>query len=129
MNINGYPTPSVISLAQALRAAPVQAEDPQSEQFAQMMRALGEQSILSPGALTSNLLADALLQYGYDRRQQQLQTPATTSDGSDTPTPRPLQLSTGPDPSVPAPDVQGPRPPSPSTLRRPTDVLPVGQRL
>jgi hypothetical protein len=87
--------PQGAALAQSHRPAPVQAEDPQSDQLAQMMRALGEQPILSSGGLATDLLADALLQYAYNRRQgrsQSATTPgegATSSDSSSSPSPPP----------------------------------------
>ena len=77
--MSNIPTPS-----QSYPVALMQARDPQSVQLANLMRALGQQPLTSPAQLGSNLLADALLQYGYKRRQQALQAslPVQTNNGA-----------------------------------------------
>lgn len=46
--------------------------DPESAYLASALKGLGQQPMGSPTGLGSNLLADALLMYGYNQRQQQL---------------------------------------------------------
>jgi hypothetical protein len=78
----------------------MQAHDPRSLQLADLMRQLGQQPITSPGQLGTNLLADALLQYGYNRRQKALQA-------------SPVGAPNGPPPPL------SPPPPPPSPLATP----------
>ena len=73
-------SPQITPLPQTIRPAPAQAYDPQSAQIAQMLSSLGQQPILSKGALGTNLLADALLQYGELQKQKQAQHPTVPTD-------------------------------------------------
>ena len=64
------------------------------------------------------LLADALILFGQSASAGGEQSTAAAAQAP--PVPRPLQLSTGPDPSVPAQNVQGPSGASPPiAVRRP----------
>lgn len=49
--------------------------DPQSQYLAQALKSMQGQQQGSAGGLASNLLADALMQYGLKRRQDQLNGP------------------------------------------------------
>jgi hypothetical protein len=70
-----------------------------------------------PSSLRAAYLAEALMRFGQSAPARGDQITATAAQAP--PAPRPLQLSTGPDPSVPAPNVQGPSAASPFAARRP----------